>query len=470
MPSAQFRRGRSGRFTPLRILAAFATLIVSNAKADNLRTSWDAAALPAASILVRGRDQGAQPLIEFELPSTARVITSAGLRMYTAATGSVAQTVVVRALAASNWPATESIATPLPLLAEPLARVTVQPGARAWYEWDVGAYVASEAAAGRNTVAFAFRNEDGSAASIRFVAGAPAHRPELRYSSCTSELCKPMLGIYVGNSVPDVRAFESWLGRNVDGVLAFSGQKDWTDYQGSVGWATKLWSKLDRPIFWAIPLFPKGGTLRQAARGAYNDHYRQAAEQLANSRSPDPVLYVRPAWEWNGDWYPWSVSKSDVSNFISAWRQFVETFRSVSPRFRFDWCASMGRVPFAWEDAYPGDGYVDVIGIDVYDETIWSRISDPEARFRQLLQRDHGLDWIAAFAARTRKPISIAEWGVGGNGSGDNPVFVQRMVEWITTHSVVYHSYWNSNGDYPGQLSNGQYPRASATYRDLLGR
>ena len=157
-----------------------------------------------------------------------------------------------------------------------------------------------------------------------------------------------------------------------------------------------------------------------------------------------------------------------ATGFIAAWRHFLDAFRSVSPRFRFDWCPSMGRERYAWEEAYPGDAYVYVIGVDVYDESVWSDIADPATRFAHLRARRYGLDWLAAFAARKRRPISIAEWGVGGNGSGDNALFVERMHAWIATHPVVYHAYWNSDAEYSGKLSDGRLPLAGRMYRELF--
>lgn len=278
-----------------------------------------------------------------------------------------------------------------------------------------------------------------------------------------------MLGVYVGNDPQAVLDFEAWLGCEVDGVLGYTGNADWADYDGSVGWAASLWSAIDRRVLWSVPLIPWGATLDEAATGAYNDHYLQAAQTLAQYRPQEPVLYIRTAWEFNGDWFPWAVtSKAQIPAFIGAWKQFVDTFRSVSNRFRFDWCPSIGTNPYPFEDAYPGDNYVDVIGLDTYDETIWCGIQDPEARWQHLLTRDHGLDWFASFAQAHNKPISVAEWGVGGNGSGDNPVFIQRMTQWVANHNVVYQTYWDSNAAYPGKLSQGQYPQAGAAYKQAF--
>ena len=278
-----------------------------------------------------------------------------------------------------------------------------------------------------------------------------------------------ILGVYVGNTPADVTKFEQWLSRPVDGVLGYTGNASWQDYDGSVGWATGLWANTKRTILWSVPLIPTGATLADAASGSYNSHYTQAAQTLANFRPADTVIYLRTAWEWNGNWFPWAVSTDQKTNFKNAWHQFVTSFRSVSTKFRFDWCPSIGTNPYSWEDAYPGDADADIIGIDVYDETIWCKIDDPAARWQFELTRDHGLNWVRDFATSHHKRISVAEWGTGGNGGGDNPVMIQKMYDWCDTNQVVYQTYWNSNADYPGMLSDGTKPLAAAKYKQLFG-
>ena len=296
---------------------------------------------------------------------------------------------------------------------------------------------------------------------------------------------RPMLAAYCGNSTQNVIDFEHWMGRPVDAVLGYTGAADWSDWEGSIDWAIKLWRKLDRPVLWSIPLIPwsdreaqvtgPNSNLADAAKGLYNYRYKKAAEKLAQFRPQDPVIYIRTAWEFNGDWFPWSVvakegedQEQKIQDFIGAWRQFVTTFRSVSDRFRFDWSPNIGTPPMHPESCYPGDEYVDVIGIDIYDGTRWSPIFDPVERFQFHLAKPGGLIWHRDFARAHGKPMSFSEWGVGGNDSGDNPVQIEMMYRWIKANDVVYQTYWNSNAAYPGQLDDGQLPLSGAKYKELF--
>jgi hypothetical protein len=280
---------------------------------------------------------------------------------------------------------------------------------------------------------------------------------------------KPIWGVYAGNDPQAILQYEKWLGKPAEGILAYTGDANWQDYDGSVPWATSLWSQLDRRVLWSVPLIPKGATLAEAANGTYNDHWKKVASELAQWHPQEPILYVRTGWEFNGDWFPCSAIHQPA-NFIGAWRQFVSVFRAVSPRFRFDWCpAGADKMGMNAEDAYPGDDYVDIIGLDVYDQTRWCKIADPVERWNKIyLNGNHGLVWHRDFARLHHKPMSYPEWGGGGNESGDNPFFIEQMHRWFVENHVIYASYWNSNSNYQGQLSLNQYPLAAAKYKALF--
>jgi hypothetical protein len=285
-----------------------------------------------------------------------------------------------------------------------------------------------------------------------------------------------IVGAYVGNSTQSVLDHEAWLGKAVDAVLGYTGAASWADYDGSVGWAAgaSMWGALDRRILWSVPLIPTGADLASAGSGTYDTaHYKPAATTLAAFRPSEPVLYVRTAWELNGNWFPWQCTQAScLADFIAAWRHFVTTFRAASSRFRFDWCPNVGQAnaTYALEDSYPGDDYVDVIGLDLYAGWYPNDKTTPEDRWQYELTRPYGLQWLASFAQTHGKPISLAEWGVGDNGSGDDPVFVQGMHDFCEANHCVYMTYWDSNSAYKGELRNGQYPNAAARYKTLFGK
>ena len=259
------------------------------------------------------------------------------------------------------------------------------------------------------------------------------------------------------------------MGKKTEGVLAYTGNADWNDYDGSVGWACDLWKGTDATILWSVPMMPDSASLSEAAKGDYNNHYINAAKQILGFRPNDKIIYIRTAWGFNGDQYDWSVP-GQADNFISAWIQFVKSFRSVSQKFNFTWAPNFGEQNIEAEKCYPGNDYVDIIGVDIFDETVDSKIYDYTKRWNWYLSRPYGLTWFATFARKHNKGLAIPAWGVGDRGSGDNSYFVEQMWKWMISNHVIYENYWDANVSYNGMVRNNQNPQVSKKYRQLFGK
>ncbi|MEI7834455.1 MAG: glycosyl hydrolase [bacterium] len=75
-----------------------------------------------------------------------------------------------------------------------------------------------------------------------------------------------------------------------------------------------------------------------------------------------PIL-MRFASEMNGDWVAYG---GNPKKYIEKWRMVHDVFAKNAPNVAFFWC------PFVWpqekiESFYPGDEYVDYVGLNVYD-------------------------------------------------------------------------------------------------------
>lgn len=94
------------------------------------------------------------------------------------------------------------------------------------------------------------------------------------------------------------------------------------------------------------------------------------------------TVWVRILHEFNGNWYPWCVSQNDQNPalFIKAYKHIHDIFTNHgADNVKFIWCPNSMSVPQTpWNfimDAYPGDEYVDLVGMDVYngasDDGLW---------------------------------------------------------------------------------------------------
>ena len=268
------------------------------------------------------------------------------------------------------------------------------------------------------------------------------------------------LGVYVGNSQSSVYNFEKWLGREVDFIHAVVGYANWQDYVSSASWEVNtLWKGMTDKLHWSVPIISQAGNLSTAATGAYNSYYKQVAQTIANGTPGTDKIYIRTGWEANGSWFFWNAIGKEEA-FKGAFQEFVESFRSVSDRFIFEWNVNEASGGIDPATIYPGDEYVDVIGMDFYWKPQYIG-SDPVKAFNTLRDEKYGLAWLENFAAAHGKPTAYSEWGVTGDNAG---AYIKLVKEWFDSHNVVLQSYWDSNSDYPGKMSDGSDPNSGSAY------
>lgn len=288
-------------------------------------------------------------------------------------------------------------------------------------------------------------------------------------------LCRSAHGVYVGAAAPDdVAAFERWSGASVGCVEDFLSSENWRDISEPTWWITR-WAAAPkrRHLVLSVPLLPNSGAdLQTGAQGTYDQYFHNLATLLVREGFPDAT--IRLGWEFNGGEFPWSVHPGGGPNgtassedFIRYWRHVVLAMRSsTGSHFTFDWTVNNGYSAVPAEQAYPGDAFVDIVGIDSYDQ-VWGpdgvQVTDPVRRWQSISDGLHNLNWWAAFARQHKKALSVPEWGVvnGGHGGGDNPYYVQRMLTWAKNNGVVYEIYFNSG---ESKISSGALPHAASAY------
>jgi hypothetical protein len=247
-------------------------------------------------------------------------------------------------------------------------------------------------------------------------------------------------------------------------VLGYVGQASWTDFTNSAVWAasSQMWEGSNRQVFWSVPLIVNGANLAAAAGGQYNSYYTSVAKSLLSyDHNPAGDIYVRTGWEFNGGWMPWKAA-GQPENFKGAFQQFVKSFEAVSPRFKFEWTPNMGKQEIDPVLAYPGDEYVDIIGMDFYWAPEWQG-TDPVQAFNAMKNDPRGLQWLEDFAAAHKKPTAYSEWGVHENVNGAE--YMKLVNQWFDSHNVVYQTYWDSNAAFPGKISDGSDPDTGAAYK-----
>jgi hypothetical protein len=291
------------------------------------------------------------------------------------------------------------------------------------------------------------------------------------------------LGAFPGSgNTGGLATFGSRVGRTLSYAHDFLDGRTWASMT-DVAWLARNWARMgytDRLVL-TVPMIPDtGGTLARGAAGDYNAQFRTLAETLVANGQGSAVLRLGP--EFNGDWHLWTIDVHDGGALYAAyWRQIVTAMRSVrGAHFRFDWCANDGSAWIAGgrqleaATAWPGDAYVDYVGLDVYDQSWGTWNADPVARWNEYVNQHNGLAWHASFAAAHGKQMTFPEWGLAdrtdGKGGGDTPYFVEQMYWWIGSHNVAYHLYFESHdpaGEYG--VFSGRFPNAARRFVEYFG-
>lgn len=102
--------------------------------------------------------------------------------------------------------------------------------------------------------------------------------------------------------------------------------------------------------------------------GNYDAYIRGWAHGLAAYGQP---VLLRFAHEMNGTWYPWAggVNGNTAAQYVAAWRHVHDLFVAAgATNVRWVWSPNVAwNAASAFAPYYPGDGYVDWLGLDGYN-------------------------------------------------------------------------------------------------------
>lgn len=227
--------------------------------------------------------------------------------------------------------------------------------------------------------------------------------------------------------------------------------------------------------------------LNRGLNGEWDAYYLALAQDIVeeglNTKYPDgrPKIILRLGHEHNGTWYGWS-SVGAQDKYAALWRRAYNIMKPViGPNVLWEWNLSAGPGLGAAASAYPGNEYVDIIGIDFYDRGY----NDPErftcpytscppfplpSHTRDQEEVAWGrvqskMDAIFAFAVTKGKMVGLSEWGASAKkatndlwvAGGNSPYFMQQTYNWINARTasgsvasnrrIGYAIYFERNGE-----------------------
>lgn len=296
------------------------------------------------------------------------------------------------------------------------------------------------------------------------------------------------LGVFRGTDPAEVTAFEQFLGAPVEFVADFSAREDWEQISAP-DYLFEVWQGSGRRLVLALPMLPDdadGATMTAGARGEYDQYFRTLGEGLVAAGLEDTVLRI--GWEFNLDSWPWSGS--DAATYTAYWQRIAGAMMAVPGQaFRFDWnvnnAGSASPDPATY---YPGDEYVDYIGVDAYDVDgrTYPKPDDCDAacadRYAQeawdktIYGGERGLRFWSEFAAQHDKQLSLPEWGVwdryDDSGGDDNPAYIDKMADFIEdpANAVGYQAYFEDANEQGTHRLMTDLPASGERYVQRFGR
>jgi hypothetical protein len=217
--------------------------------------------------------------------------------------------------------------------------------------------------------------------------------------------------------------------------------------------------------------------LKYIINGDFDDEIIQWAKDAKKYGKP---LLVEFAPEMNGNWFPWSGAfngrEKGAKLYVEAHRYIVELMKDEKAD-NITWMFHVNAVSepdMNWNRMkayYPGDDYIDWIGMSVYGS---QKPGWEWTNFTGVFQKAY---WEMEKISKT-KPLAIAEFGaVEDPASGSKPDWIKEAFETIIGGyypRIKAISYWHSSFDNSdGSISNMRIdssPEVLSVFRDYINR
>ncbi len=174
--------------------------------------------------------------------------------------------------------------------------------------------------------------------------------------------------------------------------------------------------------------------------GHFDSFFGYWAHQIKDVKG---TVLLRILHEFNGDWYPWCTVNNDKNPELvgRAFRYIHNIFKENNvTNVKFIWCPNSMSVPQeSWNyimDAYPGDEYVDFIGLDIYN----GAGSGKGVGLWRSFRKESIENYFVLTHLKPNKPLLVCEAASRERRIGESG---QDKAEWITQMTEALKSDMN---------------------------
>jgi hypothetical protein len=223
-----------------------------------------------------------------------------------------------------------------------------------------------------------------------------------------------------------------------------------------------------RQLILTVDLIPGGlanqgnpsGWEQSCANGQFDTYAQQLGTNLVAAGLENSV--IRLGAEMNGPWEPDYMGTTAVeqnlwatcfANEVTALRQ------AAGEHFLIVWNpnACVENVPYL--NYYPGNAYVDILGLDFYDVSCMTPTTP--ITWNRLVNEPAGLTNFEVFAKAQKKPMSLPEWGLFKSPNGDDAAYINGIGSTFAKGDFSFEVYFD-NGH------SGTLPVGAATPLSLV--
>ncbi len=185
--------------------------------------------------------------------------------------------------------------------------------------------------------------------------------------------------------------------------------------------------------------------------GAYNAHFTAYLDMVADyAKKVDGAILFRPFHENTGSWFWWGAAFCDAATYKNVFKYTVEYLRDTKDVHNLLYVYGPGAestTVAAYGERYPGDGYVDMVGFDMYHDNP-TQSDSFIAQFTQILSV------VDTFATQHGKLVAVTETGIRNNtAQGDNqtallkqenarPDWYTEIMNAVKASNASYYLVW----------------------------
>jgi mannan endo-1,4-beta-mannosidase len=266
--------------------------------------------------------------------------------------------------------------------------------------------------------------------------------------------------------------------RNLDGVPFQAMKRSIAETYARGGFSTVSWhpnnpTDLSKTSWDKVPFTVQRILHDEEIKGIYRKWLDRVAAFFADLKTPEgemiPVVF-RPFHEHTGSWFWWGAEHCTPEEYIALWQETVRylLYEKKLNHLIIAYSTDFFQSREHYLERYPGDTYVDLLGVDTYHRNA------PESNAAFVTQVRRMLATLDELAQEKAKPYAITETGL--EQVTEAKWWTEVLLPALEGKRASYVLVWRNGYDkhyyapYPGQGSASDFLKALRSRKLLLSK